>query len=110
MLNNGLPLGVPDLSHAGQPDVASFTQTALLQAAGITPGGAGCVDDLAGESTPLLELGVIIVAIPPQLHILAVSGVDEDGNRVCIPWHAVARIRPVAFPPESRLGVSSHRG
>jgi len=106
MMNNGLPLNVPDLSHAAQPDVASWVQNTLMGAAGIPPGGAGVVDDSSGESTPVEELAIIVAAIPPQVHILAVTGTDESGNRVLIPWHAVTRIRPVAFPAGPRL----HRG
>lgn len=91
MLNGGaVPLQVPDLAQRG-PDPASFVQQAVLTAAGIEPGGTGIVEAFDGNSVQLQEIGLIVVALPPNVYIIAAVGL-QHGSRVVIPWHAVAAL------------------
>jgi len=78
---------VPNLGALGQPDPALWMQQTILGAAGITKGGAGVVVTDVGE-IQLRGLDVVVMAMPPHVHIVSVIGRTLAGP-VVIPWHAV---------------------
>lgn len=94
-MNNGqgMPLHVPDLGQR-QMDAAAWAQENVLGTAGITPGGAGFVETVTmGPVIALTEVHLVIMAMPPELHIITLVGKDQNGKPVAIPWHAVKSLR-----------------
>lgn len=86
-------LHVPDLSHLTQKDPATWMQGMILDGAGITPGGNAVVDCIDGTVYTLQDVELVVMAMPPMLHIMltgrrtAVGG--GGGDAIVIPWHAV---------------------
>lgn len=87
-MTNGLHgVQVPNLAALGNPDPAAWMQQTILRAAGITKGATGVVLTDAGEIV-LNGIDIIIMAMPPEIHIVSVIGRTMVGPTV-IPWHAV---------------------
>jgi hypothetical protein len=90
---SGIDLSALRAAHQ-QPDPAQWAQSAILSQAGIEAGGKATVDTANGP-VGVTELGVIVIAMPPELHILGVGGKNVDtGHAVFVPWAAVLGLRP----------------
>lgn len=90
----GIQLPVPDLAAAAGPQPAQWVQANIIGGAGITPGGRGVVVTAAGETVVADGFDVPVMATPGWVAIVGVTGLDADGQRVLIPWHAVRGLHP----------------
>src|SRR4051812_16066294 len=98
--DNGGPLHGLDLSQLKQPDPAAWVQQTLLEQAGIPLGSRGTVVTPSG-SVRIEGIVILVMFVPPALHILGVSGTDAaTGGKVAIPWHAV---QAMSATPELEL-------
>lgn len=99
-MQNGFPLGgqqvVPDLAaiRSGQAaqDIPDQVKQMILEAAGISDGEAAVVDTFE-DTVRLGDPLPMVLFSPSGIDVLGMTGVDTDGVRQFIPWHAITRIR-----------------